>query len=166
MDHIWHFVMEGQAQGPLSAAGVAALAMAGLLNEESPVWTAGWDNWQQLRDVPELMEALQRGLEKEQEKERGASLCILGHWLWERAGGKVCLEHERGCCQCCLASSRWLHTAVQARIFPPTHPLPAAAKRQRLGAPSAGPPPPEVQQEIAGWAEALDERSQLALFET
>ena len=50
--------------------------------------------------------------------------------------------------------------------LPATPPVcPPAATRQRLDGTPSGPPPPELQQEIDGWAEALDECSQLALFE-
>lgn len=71
MDRPWHFVLRGEAQGPLSADGVVSLAVAGTLNEESPVWTDGWEQWQQLQDVPELMEALRQGLKEE----RGVWAC-------------------------------------------------------------------------------------------
>lgn len=64
-------------------------------------------------------------------------------------------------CIACNTATRPCSQAVPAS--PPF--CPAAAKRQRLDGAPSGPPQPELQQEIGGWAEALDERSQLALFE-
>lgn len=142
MDREWHFVHKGEAKGPVSGKGLITLAADGLLTQDTLVWSGG-EQWQRFGDVPELAEALRQA----EADERGALLCRCC-LVWAAALNLLlsALQARNAACQCFLA-------------LPP-----AAAKRRRLDgqrlAPSA-----EVQQEIPGWVQALDEPSQLVLFE-
>ncbi|PRW59698.1 ankyrin repeat and kinase domain-containing 1 [Chlorella sorokiniana] len=70
MDRPWYFELDGQPYGPMGGDGVITLAQAGMLNERSPVWTPGWDQWRLLRDVPELTEYLEELQDNEQVAKR------------------------------------------------------------------------------------------------
>lgn len=64
MDRAWHFVHGEEAQGPVSGEGLVALALQGVVNDATLVW-AGGEQWQPLRDVPELVQALRQAEERE-----------------------------------------------------------------------------------------------------
>lgn len=41
----WHFVRDGQQQGPITFQALQAMAQAGQLRAEDPVWTPGMAGW-------------------------------------------------------------------------------------------------------------------------
>ncbi len=50
---LWHYVEEGQAQGPVTAEVLAELLKAGRLFPETLVWTDGMDGWVEMRLLAE-----------------------------------------------------------------------------------------------------------------
>jgi predicted Zn finger-like uncharacterized protein len=54
-DAIWHVVIHGEQAGPYSPAQLAELVQTGQLDWEAYVWSEGFENWQPMRDVPQLV---------------------------------------------------------------------------------------------------------------
>ena len=92
MDRAWPFVHGGEAQGPVSGEGLVALALQGIVNEGTLVW-AGGEQWQPLREVPELAEAL-RAAEEAQPGAVGSAAAV-GEELRQELG---CLAVAALCC--------------------------------------------------------------------
>jgi predicted Zn finger-like uncharacterized protein len=57
-DAIWHVVINGEQAGPYSPSQLAELVASGQLDWEAYVWSEGFDNWQPMRDVPDLVNAI------------------------------------------------------------------------------------------------------------
>lgn len=54
----WYYVDGSERVGPKSLDEMASLMNSNVLNEESYVWTAGYDNWARLGDVDELVKLI------------------------------------------------------------------------------------------------------------
>ena len=57
-DAIWHVVINGEQAGPYTPAQLGELIAGGQLDWEAYVWCEGFDNWQPMRDVAELVNAI------------------------------------------------------------------------------------------------------------
>jgi len=57
-DAIWHVVINGEQAGPYTPAQLGELIAGGQLDWEAYVWSEGFDNWQPMRDVTELVNAI------------------------------------------------------------------------------------------------------------
>ena len=57
-DAIWHVVINGEQAGPYTPAQLSELIAGGQLDWEAYVWSEGFDNWQPMRDVAELVNAI------------------------------------------------------------------------------------------------------------
>jgi predicted Zn finger-like uncharacterized protein len=57
-DAIWHVVINGEQAGPYAPSQLAELIHAGQLDWEAYVWCEGFENWQPMRDVAELVAAI------------------------------------------------------------------------------------------------------------
>lgn len=55
----WYYVDGSEKIGPLEEVNLHELLKVGTLNEESYVWTKGFENWIKVKDVPELAIVLQ-----------------------------------------------------------------------------------------------------------
>ncbi|MEY4582812.1 MAG: hypothetical protein RL701_7515 [Pseudomonadota bacterium] len=58
VDAIWHVVINGEQAGPYSPAQLGELIHAGQLDWEAYVWCEGFENWQPMRDVAQLVAAI------------------------------------------------------------------------------------------------------------
>jgi predicted Zn finger-like uncharacterized protein len=58
IDTIWHVVVNGEQAGPYSPAQLADMLRSEQLDWEAYVWCEGFENWQPMRDVPELVAAI------------------------------------------------------------------------------------------------------------
>jgi len=54
----WYYVEGSERVGPVEENDLKKLYQDGVLNEESYVWTKGYDNWEKLNDVTELAHIL------------------------------------------------------------------------------------------------------------
>lgn len=125
MDRAWHFVHGGDAQGPVSGEGLIALALQGVVTESTLVW-AGGEQWQPLREVPELVEALR--LAEKAEPGAAAVRPLPGELRKE----PVCLAVAAHCCQCvhATAASLVLHSCPNP-VPPCSRQAPAAGRCAR-----------------------------------
>jgi predicted Zn finger-like uncharacterized protein len=57
-DAIWHAVLNGEQAGPYSPEQLAELVRNGQLDWEAYVWCEGFENWQPMREVPQLVAAI------------------------------------------------------------------------------------------------------------
>ncbi|QQR91995.1 MAG: zinc-ribbon domain-containing protein [Myxococcales bacterium] len=55
---LWHVVVDGEQQGPLSAQRVGQLIAGGDIDWDGYVWREGFDDWKVARDVQELVQAV------------------------------------------------------------------------------------------------------------
>ena len=55
---VWHAVVDGEQQGPMTPIQLMALYARGSLTLDSYAWCEGFDDWKTLNDIPELLEAL------------------------------------------------------------------------------------------------------------
>ena len=60
-DGVWHVVINGEQAGPYSPQQLADLVASGQLDWEAYVWSEGFENWQPMRDVPVLVNAISGG---------------------------------------------------------------------------------------------------------
>ena len=59
MDGQWHYVLQGQQEGPVSGQALVNLYLDGVVAEDDAVWTDGMEDWAAF-DSTELVEAAQR----------------------------------------------------------------------------------------------------------
>ncbi|HTU62331.1 MAG TPA: GYF domain-containing protein, partial [Polyangiales bacterium] len=60
-DGIWHVVINGEQAGPYSPQQLGELVASGQLDWEAYVWSEGFENWQPMREVPDLVNAISGG---------------------------------------------------------------------------------------------------------
>jgi predicted Zn finger-like uncharacterized protein len=60
-DAIWHVVINGEQAGPYSPQQLGELVASGQLDWEAYVWSEGFENWQPMRDVPDLVNTISGG---------------------------------------------------------------------------------------------------------
>jgi len=58
---VWHAVVQGEQQGPMTQQALEGLVKAGTLDGDGYVWREGFDGWLPVRDVPELAGMLTGG---------------------------------------------------------------------------------------------------------
>jgi len=58
---VWHAVVQGEQQGPMTVQALEALVRNGSLDGEGYVWREGFEGWLPAKDVPELAEVLGGG---------------------------------------------------------------------------------------------------------
>ena len=56
---IWHIVVEGEQQGPMTPIQLVALFARGALDVDSYAWREGFDDWKTIRDIPELSQMVE-----------------------------------------------------------------------------------------------------------
>ncbi len=52
---IWYVAVNGQQQGPFSQAFIQQSLSGGVYSQETLVWRQGFDAWQPIAQVPELL---------------------------------------------------------------------------------------------------------------
>ncbi len=55
---IWHVIVAGQEQGPMSEKRIGELIASGAIGWDAYVWREGYDDWKQAQDVDELLGGL------------------------------------------------------------------------------------------------------------
>jgi hypothetical protein len=54
MDVDWYYVEDGKRRGPVKVDFINNLFRDGIISEDSYVWRKGFENWEKLKDVPEI----------------------------------------------------------------------------------------------------------------
>ena len=57
MDIQWYYVVEKERKGPVAISDIKQLLSSGQLNDQSYVWTKGFDNWKRVSEISELNES-------------------------------------------------------------------------------------------------------------
>ncbi|MET0388555.1 MAG: GYF domain-containing protein, partial [Polyangiales bacterium] len=70
---IWHVVINGEQAGPYTPAQLGEFIGGGQLDWEAYVWCEGFENWQPMRDVPELVSAISGAAGAGHQEEAAAS---------------------------------------------------------------------------------------------
>ena len=66
-DAVWHVVVAGDQQGPFPPAQLGALLTQGQIDWEAYVWREGFDGWQPMREVQDLVQQITGGAQSEPE---------------------------------------------------------------------------------------------------